>query len=635
MVQDGTFGPDKRKAEGRPKWKLVDEELGKEVDISSSYCIGIKSRAMKNTIDADREEWDIIDDGSDAWGRNPTPRKFNRKQSSSSQLSVPRNRASAPIKPSAKRVRVMRGELPPLLAYLPNSTRKNTTVKLVGKNLCDKDYDYPIKRARGRPRKLKSVNDSLVALEEESSRLKSSQADSKIVAEGTDSSKGTQKHQKEQKTGPASGTPFTLPSFGFFGSYSAPSKLSSRATAAARGLFNALPRQLQLGSQELSFQMLKQRACHGSHHAAGAKRGAPRGPRMLKDLDWSLKESASSTSRQTRRSQPSASQDEEKTPRTTSLSPRRSEPHSGKLPVLSSYSRRLPESMKSPDSPARRGSPKRKNAPEQSEEIPVRSSPCRPKRKSAPTFLGENASSIEAPLRSSPSRPKRSSAPTFLGEDTSSDSDLDELPVGRPKKKNAPIIGKDAEPELPTPTSVDTRPLVFPEDKPLISDYIYFALEQMAPCKLTEADKNHSQKTREVNCLGLACKHCLGLEKSGSGKYFPDSEAALLQTTTSRTIVDHVLNCSHCPMEIRERLETMKRESIGPDGKRVNKPKHGGRKEFFHRLWRRIQDIHFDELGVAYGRRPSARPKRKSAPNYLGENLQRKRRRLESAYNYA
>jgi hypothetical protein len=35
----------------------------------------------------------------------------------------------------------------------------------------------------------------------------------------------------------------------------------------------------------------------------------------------------------------------------------------------------------------------------------------------------------------------------------------------------------------------------------------------------------------------------------------------------------------------------MKRNRMGPDGKRADKPKHGGRKVFFHRLWCRIQDI--------------------------------------------
>jgi hypothetical protein len=46
-------------------------------------------------------------------------------------------------------------------------------------------------------------------------------------------------------------------------------------------------------------------------------------------------------------------------------------------------------------------------------------------------------------------------------------------------------------PSAPSPLAspippVDTRALVFPVDKPLISDYLYLTLEQMAPCLLME-----------------------------------------------------------------------------------------------------------------------------------------------------
>lgn len=39
----------------------------------------------------------------------------------------------------------------------------------------------------------------------------------------------------------------------------------------------------------------------------------------------------------------------------------------------------------------------------------------------------------------------------------------------------------------------------------------------------------------------------------------------------------------------------MKRSKVGPDGKRSDKPKHGGRKVFFHRLWCRIQSLPIEE----------------------------------------
>ena len=172
---------------------------------------------------------------------------------------------------------------------------------------------------------------------------------------------------------------------------------------------------------------------------------------------------------------------------------------------------------------------------------------------------------------------------------------------GRIKKKNPPKpppapkidVEPESEDNLPPPPPVDARPLVFPEDEDLISDYLYLTLQQMAPCFLMEADRVGCYKTRKVGFPGLACRHCVG--QAGCGRYFPASEASLSQTTTSQTIMNHVRNCRRCPIEIRENLEIMKRSRMGPDGKRSEKPKHGGRKVFFHRLWCRIQDIPFDD----------------------------------------
>lgn len=162
------------------------------------------------------------------------------------------------------------------------------------------------------------------------------------------------------------------------------------------------------------------------------------------------------------------------------------------------------------------------------------------------------------------------------------------------KASEALAAKKASQPEQPEPVPVvDNRPLVFENDRSLISDYLFLTLEQMAPCTLMEADRVGCYKTRKVGFPGLACKHCVG--QAGCGRYFPASEASLSQTTTSQTIMNHVRNCRRCPNEIRENLEIMKRNRMGPDGKRADKPKHGGRKVFFHRLWCRIQGLTIEE----------------------------------------
>ena len=149
------------------------------------------------------------------------------------------------------------------------------------------------------------------------------------------------------------------------------------------------------------------------------------------------------------------------------------------------------------------------------------------------------------------------------------------------------------ETDLPLAPEKPAFPLVLPEDKPLICDYLYLTLEQMQPAKLMQADRVGCYKARDIGFPGLACKHCVG--QAGCGRYFPASEASLSQTTTSQTILNHVRNCRRCPIAIRESLELMKRAKLGPDGKKAEKPKHGGRKVFFRRLWCRIQGLPMDE----------------------------------------
>ena len=65
---------------------------------------------------------------------------------------------------------------------------------------------------------------------------------------------------------------------------------------------------------------------------------------------------------------------------------------------------------------------------------------------------------------------------------------------------------EDMKDDMPPIPQVEERPLVFPDDKPLISDYLYLTLEQMSPCVLMEADRVGCYKTRKVGFPGLACR---------------------------------------------------------------------------------------------------------------------------------
>jgi hypothetical protein len=192
-----------------------------------------------------------------------------------------------------------------------------------------------------------------------------------------------------------------------------------------------------------------------------------------------------------------------------------------------------------------------------------------------------------------------------------------------PNKKAGSLLSQEHTDEIKRQKE-EAYPLVLPEDQPLISEYLYLTLQQMEPCKLMDADRVGCYKGREMGFRGLACKWCVG--QAGCGRYFPASEASLSQTTTSQTILNHVRNCRRCPSEIRDNLEVMKKTKMGPDGKKYDKPKHGGRKVFFHRLWCRIQGLEIEEIQnveVKIGRQ-------KGAKNKIPAKKRKKRKKNDS-----
>lgn len=153
--------------------------------------------------------------------------------------------------------------------------------------------------------------------------------------------------------------------------------------------------------------------------------------------------------------------------------------------------------------------------------------------------------------------------------------------------------------------SSSSTSLVTEEDKSLIPDYLFVAMQQMIPCNLTEEDRVGCYKDRETGFRGIACKHCGGMP--GFGKYFPASVRSLAQTTTSQTIVKHVgAKCKRCPphvralmveMQHRARLVSMRTtKTTVVDSTSRNKPKYGSRKVFFQRVWGRLHGEHVPDI---------------------------------------
>jgi len=84
MVKAGEFDNEHPEICGRPIWKLVGEDAGKEIDTTAGMCEVVISRMMKNTANADDEHWDVYDKGE-------TPPIL--------AALVPKSPAIAPVKP--------------------------------------------------------------------------------------------------------------------------------------------------------------------------------------------------------------------------------------------------------------------------------------------------------------------------------------------------------------------------------------------------------------------------------------------------------------------------------------------------------------------------------------------------------
>lgn len=139
------------------------------------------------------------------------------------------------------------------------------------------------------------------------------------------------------------------------------------------------------------------------------------------------------------------------------------------------------------------------------------------------------------------------------------------------------------------PSQHRRRPVVEPEDKDLVTDYLYLLLNQMQVCYFADEDRTGSRskvKTFDIGFPGLECKHCSG--KAGFGRYFPSSVDGLALANSDRNIFNHLMKCRKCPASIQEKLSEY--QGTGES----NKNKRGSRKIFFQRVWDRI---HIDAAG--------------------------------------
>lgn len=152
------------------------------------------------------------------------------------------------------------------------------------------------------------------------------------------------------------------------------------------------------------------------------------------------------------------------------------------------------------------------------------------------------------------------------------------------------------------------RPLVLPEDKPLIADFLYVVMEQLQACRFTEADRN-KRRLKDVGCIGVECKHCAG--QVDSRKFFWSSVNAVESNFVS--VHTHMMECKMVPEPLKDHLSELKKLRK----EQTSSLKTGSQKAFFSRVWERL---HGQEQAAAKAAEEAAKKKEMEAQGAAAAN---------------
>lgn len=129
----------------------------------------------------------------------------------------------------------------------------------------------------------------------------------------------------------------------------------------------------------------------------------------------------------------------------------------------------------------------------------------------------------------------------------------------------------------------DGRPIIMivvNDDRPLVSEYIYFLMTQVEKVQLTESERVGNRKSMELGMPGFGCKHCCASDRKGLCRFFPARRRTL--PAKIKDLADHLRRCTMCPMEVKEQLIDFKRKKLDLE------PTEESNKHFFDRVWSRL-----------------------------------------------
>ncbi len=129
------------------------------------------------------------------------------------------------------------------------------------------------------------------------------------------------------------------------------------------------------------------------------------------------------------------------------------------------------------------------------------------------------------------------------------------------------------------PDAINEAGLLTEADRELVTQFTFFTMEQMKPCKL-QMSGNGARSMFTPGFPGLSCIHCNGTPIERNFFYrTPD-----ILSGNYAHIPNHVLSCKHCPAQIRKELA--ERKKFHQEEKM--QLRRGSQRVFFNNIWIRL-----------------------------------------------
>eukprot|EP00977_Amphora_coffeiformis_P010885 scaffold2558_cov172-Amphora_coffeaeformis.AAC.16 len=147
--------------------------------------------------------------------------------------------------------------------------------------------------------------------------------------------------------------------------------------------------------------------------------------------------------------------------------------------------------------------------------------------------------------------------------------------------------------------------LLLPEERNLVSDYVFLTLMQLTPVAPTAADQSRSRRPLVGGLMGIACIHCLESERmiTPSGRSFPSAPDNFASTLNS-SLYSHLQACDSVPHEIKRAFANLRKLHSAQCSSLV----FGSQRRYFNLLFSRLRQL-YTGMNVSGSEAPSFEPR--------------------------